>query len=139
MGHGGEGCRWRVRPRRADVGSSLCIGGEVLGVRVEVSRPRRCNRFTSSSPASPLFCLRTVLDLSDGCAAKEVSFYGDSGLNSLCQADGIRDPVKERKQALSCGSSITTTSRKGGRGSASGHPAVRTGDGTRSPALATDG
>jgi len=80
-----------------------------------------------------------VLDLSDGYTAKEVSFYGDSGLNSLCPADGISDPVKERKQALSCGSSSTTASRTGVRGSASGHPVVRTGDGTRSPASATDG
>ena len=54
----------------------------------------------ASNPSSPPYCYRAVLDLPDGCAAREVSFYGDGGLNSLCPADGVNDPVKERRQAL---------------------------------------
>ncbi|EJK54520.1 hypothetical protein THAOC_25845, partial [Thalassiosira oceanica] len=75
---------------------------------------------SSSSPASLSVCLRTVLDLSDGCAAKEVSFYGDSGLNLLYPADGISDPVKGKWQARSSGSSSTTTYHTGSGLGASG-------------------
>ncbi|EJK54597.1 hypothetical protein THAOC_25758 [Thalassiosira oceanica] len=129
-------CRRRRRADDcADAGSWILVAHSEAGSKFVVL-PGCVTDSSSSSPASLSFCLRTVLDLSDGCAAKEVSFYGDSGLNLLYPADGISDPVKGNGRL---GAVAVPVRRPITRAAASEHPVVRTGDGYRSPAFATDG
>ncbi|EJK66193.1 hypothetical protein THAOC_12899 [Thalassiosira oceanica] len=145
-GHDGEGGRWRVRPahrrrRRADdcadAGSSLWIKvARSLGGRVEV---------LGSSPAVQQIHLPPP-PLCRSASGRCWTFPTDaprrrsrSTATTKRSVSGGRNQRSGQgeKQARSSGSSSTTTSHMGG--SASGHPAVWTGDGYQSPAFATDG
>ena len=126
-GHNSKGGRRRVRPacrrrRRADcadAGSSLWIlvarscevawrPGRSLGLR------RLCNRFIF------LPRLSVVLHPDGAGPFRRMHRVRRQQAELAVSGDGISYSVEERRQARSCGSSITTTSRTGR--STSGHP-----------------
>merc|ERR1712183_511170 len=54
---------------------------------------------SSDSPGTS-FCFRAIVKTPKHCKVKNIAFYGDNGLNSLCPSSDIETPVNERRQAI---------------------------------------
>merc|ERR1712176_540016 len=55
---------------------------------------------SSSDALGTSFFFRAIVKTPKHCKVKNIAFYGDNGLNSLCPTSDIETPVNERRQAI---------------------------------------